>query len=420
MGQRASKKTTRKKKALKDRGLVSQKTPALKLQPNQTDDFIKGFTAALEPNLSGVRNWEGEVHLEAHFGRILIRNIPASHIAPGDHHLSHRPDWLSHQLIVKGDLGEPICDFTNLVTAVYGDIQHLVSIKNAEEQRIWIDKPHKWAVTYQIECMRPPINMPFVVEVDAETFKHQVKSLPIPYGKVFVHGTMRNWDFNVATSAFKNLEEEYGGVGKDIIESLYIPYVNFHVVLRMLAIYTNIIPREDLDRIRNMSFSISHVHETIVNSIRVRRNAQYPSVDRKSVLNITEVNDLFIRALNLSPVVGSHAIYHGYTNDEKIQAPGPIWFEVGIFSTTAQELFKENQVLEFGDEVDWTTESMLSKGVAEAIYSPACEMLKQMDGVGFWNDKCPRLVIQEPTPQVASRIKTPEDKKLDPTMHEFW
>lgn len=63
-----------------------------------------------------------------------------------------------------------------------------------------------------------------------------------------------------------------------------------------------------------------------------------------------------------------------------------IWHEVSISSVDANKVFEQNKRLELGDEADWTTEYLLKAQALEAMLLPACEMLKKMDGVGFYND----------------------------------
>ena len=62
------------------------------------------------------------------------------------------------------------------------------------------------------------------------------------------------------------------------------------------------------------------------------------------------------------------------------------WHEVSISSNKADELFEQNKKLELGDEASWTPESLSKVDAAQAMYLPACEMIKKMDGVGYWNE----------------------------------
>lgn len=62
------------------------------------------------------------------------------------------------------------------------------------------------------------------------------------------------------------------------------------------------------------------------------------------------------------------------------------WHEASISSTRADTLLRQNTALELGDEADWSLETLDDLDVSKDFYLPACEMLKQMDGVGIHND----------------------------------
>jgi len=59
------------------------------------------------------------------------------------------------------------------------------------------------------------------------------------------------------------------------------------------------------------------------------------------------------------------------------------WHEVNISSARAEEVLKANTELELGEEASWDLSKIKA---AEHIYLPALEMLKQMDGIGWWNE----------------------------------
>jgi hypothetical protein len=63
----------------------------------------------------------------------------------------------------------------------------------------------------------------------------------------------------------------------------------------------------------------------------------------------------------------------------------PLWFEVSIKSAAAEDYFKQNMKLELGEEVAWTQEMITDASVLKSIWQPASDIVKQMDGVGFWN-----------------------------------
>lgn len=72
-------------------------------------------------------------------------------------------------------------------------------------------------------------------------------------------------------------------------------------------------------------------------------------------------------------------------NDEHPGMP-LVWYETTLKSDTFSAAFKQNEELELGNEVKWTPEELLKRGVVEGLVRKAANMVKNMDGVGYWND----------------------------------
>src|SRR5205814_1793291 len=63
------------------------------------------------------------------------------------------------------------------------------------------------------------------------------------------------------------------------------------------------------------------------------------------------------------------------------------WYEVSLVSPIAQQILGENEALEFGEQPSWTEENFEERvQVFESMCRPACYMVKEMDGMGFYND----------------------------------
>jgi len=146
----------------------------------------------------------------------------------------------------------------------------------------------------------------------------------------------------------------------------------------------------------------------VLDGVRVHRIVEYMSMDANSVLHITEIYDLDVNA----QIGKTHTIYKAESNTtprpgcEKVD----YWHEVRISSIEADKIFEENETLEFGDEASWTPEILSTKHVAGTLCRPACEMLKQMDGIGFWNDNG----IED------DKAAPPAEKKPKPVPYQFW
>ena len=63
-----------------------------------------------------------------------------------------------------------------------------------------------------------------------------------------------------------------------------------------------------------------------------------------------------------------------------------LWQEVSISCPKADHILEQNKTLELGEETSWTPEKLSAVDTLPSLYLPACEMIKQMDGVGFYNN----------------------------------
>lgn len=128
----------------------------------------------------------------------------------------------------------------------------------------------------------------------------------------------------------------------------------------------------------------------LIDSILVHHVAKYKSTDSDatSVLKISKIVALNVDSM--CPFQGANfQIYKAEPPPPGCQQePGAlnIWHEASISSSKGNEELKGNTTMELGDEADWTPEKLDELGIANDMCIPACEMLKQMDGVGINND----------------------------------
>lgn len=143
-----------------------------------------------------------------------------------------------------------------------------------------------------------------------------------------------------------------------------------------------------------------------IDSILVRHIAKYQSADSdaNSILRISEVKALDVDSR--CPYPGAtFQIYKAEPPQEHLEEPGDlnIWHEASISNVKLNEQLKQNTILELGDEAVWTPEKLEELGAVTAMYLPACEMLKQMDGVGYYNDNA--INVQETSASESSPPK---------------
>ena len=127
--------------------------------------------------------------------------------------------------------------------------------------------------------------------------------------------------------------------------------------------------------------------------VRVHRISRYKSNDAKSTLKISNLQLLDILIFSapdgvhfkLSPVPAS------CKPCEKLGE----WFEVSMSSAQLNGILEQNEKLGLGEEAKWTPEEVSDLDIAKSIYLPALEMLKQMDGIGQYNNNGVELKAAE-------------------------
>lgn len=81
-----------------------------------------------------------------------------------------------------------------------------------------------------------------------------------------------------------------------------------------------------------------------------------------------------------------------------------LWHEISITSAEADKAFKENEKLEYGEEVRWSVKGMEERGVPDALMRAATSMVRQMDGVGWYNDNGQRTASMKDDDQTTSSV----------------
>jgi hypothetical protein len=126
-------------------------------------------------------------------------------------------------------------------------------------------------------------------------------------------------------------------------------------------------------------------------------------------MNVTEVQVLKVDIL---PAYHEDSSIYNAIVDQSQYEIGSFWHEVSISSVVANKILLENAALELGEEASWTPESLSSVDTAQAIYLPACEMLKKMDGIGHYTDNC-----VDPCAAAPPSENTEKDAQVP---YQFW
>jgi hypothetical protein len=134
-----------------------------------------------------------------------------------------------------------------------------------------------------------------------------------------------------------------------------------------------------------------HLAHFILYAVRVRRTSRYKSGDARSILKVCEVKDLHL--FDIRAEGEASTIWKAVGSLVPQQSGGTVghvwlynWHEVSVTCPKADEIFEQNKSVELGDEAPWTPEEFSNVDAIQSLYLPACEILKQVDGVGFYND----------------------------------
>ncbi|QSZ33970.1 hypothetical protein DSL72_005550 [Monilinia vaccinii-corymbosi] len=342
--------------------------------PEPQECFLRDFAALFGALMAPVRGFHGKVKIHLDFGRILLGNLPVKIVSKGENSKPWEPDFITRHLCPPPDveirLGDgPELFFTNVLSRLEADVIFLSHLKNRDGSRLWSEKSTEWKVTYEFTCEEMRTGKLFTIEIDAETFETHIIALR-QFGEIDVHGTMRHWDLKLAVEGIEDEEEirdnwpGYDDLAKEIQRTLYIPPGNEKP---------------------NHAFKVPQMimEHFVIYHLKIRKTRTYDSLDRSSKLHITEVDKSCGHEL---PVKGQGILVYHFPEEKNEPGMEKSWHEASITSVTMNKLLQQNVHLELGEEVSWTVPDLAVKRVSNTLIEPACAMLAQMDGVGFYND----------------------------------
>lgn len=125
-------------------------------------------------------------------------------------------------------------------------------------------------------------------------------------------------------------------------------------------------------------------------------------------LNITEMQSLEVETQEVPERASCIFMAAPGPHDRTPSVKLAKWWEASITSVQLDKVVEENQKLLLGDEPAWAATS-LDPNIATTLFLPACEMLKQMDGIGQHNKN--GIVRQEnqESLKIAKKPKIPEE-----------
>jgi hypothetical protein len=178
----------------------------------------KGAREMAKALVCPMRNWQGDIRLEARFGRILIRN---PHKRFFESYFSFEEETVIQHLHENSPY-QPTTDFTRILTTFPAEAQYLIHLKEENGYPMWRPTASR-SVKYELDWTDQDTNDSYLLEINAETFTSRVKFNPWETEQVLVHCPLRLWDFAINASKLRNADQDETGLWREICDSLYIP-----------------------------------------------------------------------------------------------------------------------------------------------------------------------------------------------------
>ena len=191
-----------------------------------TAEFVAAVNNSFHELVQRLRGFQGEVTVEAEFGRILMKRIPRKGIALGDSEASL--DSATALGLLENAIGvQPIAVFTKILTVLPADISYLVEMRDRQGQAIWDKNQCGWSVSYEMLCVdsRSGRLQPFTIEIDGEKLEARAKTRR-GLGEINVHGIKRHWDFRISATGIEtteNVDAAHTEFAEVVKKTLHIP-----------------------------------------------------------------------------------------------------------------------------------------------------------------------------------------------------
>ncbi|KAK0669362.1 hypothetical protein QBC41DRAFT_364828 [Cercophora samala] len=357
-----------------------------------TVPFTEKLKMAIGKLLDKAPYRRGWVEVRVEFGRILLGDCDESSLSFNSGQSA--ADGWDNQVVVhmleqasrKLDMNQRRKDlrFTKILSTYGSDIEALLNMWHNGKQ-IWEPQQRKVDITYVFHCeMKRKGEQEayrFAIEVhqndpnSTPAFSVMVKPFhPVHDGDgiapVYVHGLKHNWDLRVMLS-----HVDHDEVDKRASRFAMLVY-------NSLQIRDNNGP--------NLTFSVPNYSATVT-AVRALTRWYYPSIDRQSELQITEVEQLDMDTIeenpNAAPGEKTKRIHAHPRLPKSCQAKQRMgdferWYEAAVISTQLQEHCQMNSGLKLGDAAAWSPEEVCRYGGLTTLYGPALAMLNQMDKIG--------------------------------------
>ncbi|KAI5865194.1 hypothetical protein GGS23DRAFT_414036 [Durotheca rogersii] len=350
-------------------GSASQGRPGVEPRGPGTS-FVETINEKLINIMNTLRLYAGNVTLKAELGRLCATRVDTNLVQRQDRQSGDQVKSLQviKEVLDKSHVKPRDIMFTNILTTEGADADYLARITNQFGDKIWSSVSRH--TVYEVYCYAQATDgrpYRFAVEIDGRGFTSQVKPIVPEPDFLFIHCPKRSWDFQITLKKCKDLGKQYRNFADDLVDCMQV------------------IPQKT--GIPILEFLIKRPWQVEILLARTRNIAEYKKLSSNAsscILEISEIHDM-------KPTAVTHTEsdktikFEQYAGNRALGHP-PTWYEAAVRSTIVEDALMQNQNLEFGDEVTWSSKQLREVGAFTDMVSSATEMVQNMDGVGYWND----------------------------------
>ncbi|KAI0402048.1 hypothetical protein F4802DRAFT_618208 [Xylaria palmicola] len=352
--------------------------------PEFDPNTMMSINESLASLLAPLKMRPGIIDLKVDVGRFYFLNVRKSHIQKprdDDDEKHLRLGRILSELNKRHTAKETLC-FTRVLTSLGADANYIGHMKDNDGKPLWTRPIDERTSSYEFTCRARKIgseHFEFIVDIDATNFTSSVKQFNPDQKFFMVNCTKRVWDFQLVLSVSQDLNDLCGCFAEDLVRSLQV--------------------RATDDRIPELEVRYHKDYDVEILALRTRNIAcctsETPSINMSSnqASSRNDILRLYISEVwemnRLSIVETEQEIqlkFARYKDLNEGSAMPLMWYEATLKSDIFSTAFKQNKGLELGDEAEWKSEELLKSGAVEALVQKAADMVKRMDGVGYWND----------------------------------
>ncbi|KAK3394610.1 hypothetical protein B0H63DRAFT_444743 [Podospora didyma] len=364
-----------------------------------SNTFSKEIEAAMIRMLQIAPYLRGKVAMQVEFGRAILLDMDPTAIAFNAPH-SKSNGWDKEHLVRSLNdqmTGPDKIHFTKVLTTFASDVEYMI-----KESCFWQDSPQEAWTVYSFYCCAAGTMGPsqFIVDIKdvgkgVDNFYYSIRRCDQEQREdgvahIYVHALYNSWDFRMTMSHTDNIasEEPFAAFAAMLLGSLEVLKLGNGIELR---------------------FAVHDSLNVAIRGVRVLTKWRYLSLNSRSALDITEVEQL-----DIEPLVDGcdRASARPWKTDEarkkKKTGDFPRWYEASIVSTKAERLLLQNDTLRVGEKAGWDADILKEHGVLTDIYGPALHTLKHMAHVGGNDDnnatKTEKIAFPKPSKEDASTI----------------